>query len=501
MQIDINQILQQIGETIGAYVPNLLGALAILIIGWLVALIVSGVVRRALKATTLDNRMATRIAGDRAAATLNIEQWVSKGVYYLIMLFVLVAFFQTLGLTIITDPLNQFLTQVFQYLPRLVGAAALALVAWLLATVLRMIVRGALTTARLDERVGGQTGEGEAAVPLSQTLGDAAYWLVFLLFLPGILGALGLQGLLQPVQGMVDTILGSLPNLLAAALIVVAGWFVARIVQRIVTNLLAAIGTDQLSERVGLAQAMGKQKLSNVLGLVVYILILVPVLIAALNALALEAITGPASNMLNSILGALPALFGAALVLVIAYVVGRVVAGLITNLLTGVGFNAILARLGVGKEPVEGQRTPSEIVGYLVLVAIMLFASIEASRVLGFAVLAELLTQFTVFAAQVIVGLIIFAVGLFLANLAARTVRESSTAQSGLLALAARIAILVLAGAMALRQMGLASDIINLAFGLLLGAIAVAVALAFGLGGRDAAARELENWRQSMRKQ
>lgn len=318
MQIDFNQIVQQISETIGAYVPNLLGALAILIIGWLVALIISAVVRRALKATTLDDRLARRVAGERAPAPANVERWISKGVYYLIMLFVLVAFFQTLGLTIITDPLNQFLTQVFQYLPRLVGAAALALVAWLLATLLRMIVRGALTTARLDERIGGQAGEGEAAVPISQTLGDAAYWLVFLLFLPGILGALGLQGLLQPVQGMVDTILGSLPNLLAAALIVVAGWFVARIVQRIVTNLLAAIGTDQLSERVGLAQAMGKQKLSSVLGLIVYILILIPVLIAALNALALEAITGPASNMLNSILGALPALFGAGLVLVIA---------------------------------------------------------------------------------------------------------------------------------------------------------------------------------------
>ena len=114
--------------------------------------------------------------------------------------------------------------------------------------------------------------------------------------------------------------------------------------QRIVTNLLAAVGADQLSERVGLAPVLGEQRLSGLLGLVVYVLILIPVLIAALNALALEAITRPASNMLNVILEAIPAIFAAILVVVVAYMVGRVVAGLITDLLTGVGFNAVLAR-------------------------------------------------------------------------------------------------------------------------------------------------------------
>jgi hypothetical protein len=234
------------------------------------------------------------------------------------------------------------------------------------------------------------------------------------------------------------------------------------------------------------------------IGLLLYVLILIPVLIAALDALQLEAITQPASDMLNTILGAFPAIYGAFLVLGIAYIVGRVVAGLITNLLTGFGFNTILARLGLGQEPEEGERTPSEFVGYLVLVAIMFFAAIEALRLLNFELLAEGLAQFTGFAGQIILGLVIFAIGLYLANLAASAIEASDAAQAGLLALAGRIAILVLSGAMALRQMGLANEIVNLAFGLLLGAIAVAVALAFGLGGRDIAARQLERWQKSL---
>jgi hypothetical protein len=493
-------ILDQITRLVGAYIPNLIAALAILIVGWLVALIVSAIVRGVLRRTSLDNRLARLIMGEKAAEGVEMERQIARGVYYLIMLFVLIAFFQTLGLTLITEPLNQLLIQVFQYAPRLLGAGLLLLIAWIVASVLKFALSRVLTAAKIDERLGSEAGlEEEERVPLAQTLGNAMYWLVFLLFLPAVLSALELEGLLEPVQGMINQILGFLPNIFAAGLILAVGWFVARIVQQIVTNLLAAIGADRLSERVGLAPVLGERRLSGLLGLVVYVLILIPVLIAALNALALEAITQPASNMLNAILEAIPAIFAAILVVVIAYVVGRVVAGLIANLLTGVGFNAVLARLGLGKEPAEGERTPSEIVGYLVLVAIMLFAAIEASRLLGFVLLADLVTEFTAFAGQVVLGLIIFTIGLYLANLAANTVQASGAAQAGWLAMAARVSILVLAGAMALRQMGLANEIINLAFGLLLGAIAVAVALAFGLGGREIAAREVEGWLQSLK--
>jgi hypothetical protein len=314
-----------------------------------------------------------------------------------------------------------------------------------------------------------------------------------------VLNALSLQGLLAPVQGMVNKVLDFLPNIFTAGLILAVGWLVARIVQRVVSNLLAAMGADQFSERVGLSRVFGQQRLSNVVGLVLYVLILIPVLIGALQSLALEAITGPASNMLNSILSALPAIFAALLIVGIAYAIGRVVCEMVTNLLAALGFNAVLANLGLGREPSASEKSPAQIVGYLVFVGILLFASIEAVRALGFAVLADLIARFTVFAGQVVLGLIIFGVGLFLANLASSTVRTSGAAQAGLLALAARVSIIVLAGAMALRQMGLADDIINLAFGLLLGCIAVAVALAFGLGAREIAARELGEWIQSIK--
>jgi hypothetical protein len=327
---------------------------------------------------------------------------------------------------------------------------------------------------------------------------------VFLFFLPVILDTLNIQGLLEPVQNLLNEILGFLPNLFAAALILLIGWFVAGIVRRIITNVAAAVGVDRLAQRVGLSNVLGSQQLSGLLGLLVYVFILVPVIIAALNALEIEAVTAPASAMLAAFLAAIPNIFAAALILVIAYVVGRVVSGLVVNVLSGLGVNRLLSRFAIGgtnspSSPAAASTTPADIIGYIVLVGIMLFASIAAFNTLGLDELANLISNFTVLIGQIILGLIIFGIGLFLSDLASRAVEASQVPQSGLLAMAARIAIIVLAGAMALRQMGLANEIITLAFGLILGAIAVAFALAFGLGGREPAQREVERMFQALR--
>ena len=131
------------------------------------------------------------------------------------------------------------------------------------------------------------------------------------------------------------------------------------------------------------------------------------------------------------------------------------------------------------------------------LIAIVLVAVMQALPMLGFDLAAELTAQFIVFAGHVFLGLMIFALGLYLGKLAAETIRATGMVQAGLFAPVARIAILVLAGAMGLRQMGLADEIVNLTFGLILGAIAVAGAIAFGIGGRNAAKSAIEEFVQS----
>lgn len=489
----MQEILDRSREMLGSYVPNLLAALAILIVGWLVALLFAAMTRSVLKRVSVDNRLLELAAGPERAAKGQAERWVSSAVYYLVMLLVLVAFLQALGLTLTTEPLNQLLNQVFVFVPKLAGALLLLVLAWLVASLVRFIVTRGLGAARIDEKLGDRAGVAEPGIRLTRTLGDALYWLVFLFFLPAVLDTLALQGLLEPIQALLQKVLGFLPNVVTAVLIVLIGWFAARIVQRVVTNLVSAAGVDRLGERAGVTAVLGAHGLSRLLGIIVYVLILIPVLIAALEALALDAISQPASTMLGTILSAIPAVFAAAVVVGLAYVVARIVSGLVSNLLESAGFDALFLRLGL---PAAGSdnRTPSAIVGYLILAGIMLFAVTEACSVLGFEELAVLMAQLTVFAASVLMGLLILAIGLFLANLAANAVRSSGARHAATLATVARMAIVVLAGTMALERMGLASEIIELTFGLVLGAVAVAAAIAFGVAGRETAGRVLRRW-------
>jgi flagellar biosynthesis protein FliQ len=492
-------IINQFTQLTGSYIPRLLGALVILIVGWFIAIIFAGAIQRILIHFKFDSHLTRWTTGEGKEGPI-AARFIAKLLFYVVMLFVIVATFEALGITLITQPINSLLNELFSFAPQLLAALLLALAAFIIAKAFQIVVARGLGTLKVDEQLGGKAGIKSGKLPLAQSLANGIFWLVLLLFLPAILSTLGMEGLLKPVQEMVEKILTFLPNIFTAVVIVLVGWLIARMMQRIVTNFFEAIGTDRLSEKVGMASAMGKQKLSGVLGMLVYILILIPILVAALNALALEAITQPASKMLEMILMAIPNIFAALLILIISYVIGRVVAGLVSGILEGAGFNAVLARLGIGDEiPADKRWTPANVLGNIALIGIMLFAFIEAVNRLGFAKMADLLAGFAVLAGQVILGLVIFGVGLLLAKLVSKAILSTAPAQASLLAMTARIAIMVLAGAIGLRQMGLANEIISLAFGLIIGALALALALAFGIGGRETAAKELEEWVRSMK--
>lgn len=519
------------GFNLNPYLP-LIQAIAILVIGFIVAWIVSAVVRSILNRTNFDNRLASWIAGEGNPPP-PVEKWISSIVFWLIMLFVLVAFFQALQLDAVSQPLNTLLDEVFTFLPRLAGAAILLAIAWVIATIVKTITTRGLRALRVDERIAGSehTPQGTGTqFRLSETLGNVLYWFVFLFFLPSILSTLNLEGPLQPVQNLLDQFLGILPEIFAAIIIALVGWFVARIVRGIVTNLLAASQVDRLGYRLGIGDEAGEMRLSGLIGTVVYVLILIPVAISALDTLNIESVSAPAIAMLNQVLDAVPKIATAILILALAFYVGKFLSNLVSSLLSSIGFNNLLTWLGlqsrfdsrptpppttdpyvadptappIGDAPPSTAQstpsTPSEVVGVIVWVGVMLFAAVAAINVLNIPSLTALISGIVVISGRILSGLIVFGVGLYLANLAFSLITRGGGRQTRILGQTARIAIITLISAMALQQMGVATDIVNLAFGLLVGAIAVAIALAFGLGGREVAGEQLREWLNSFKR-
>src|SRR5512136_839139 len=290
--MDLSQTLNTVGELL----VKVLYALVVLFVGWVIAKVVAALVGKLLHWLRLDERLG-KAAGENKVPRL--ENIITLAVYYLILLFAVVAALNALGLTIVTQPLNALLNAIFAYIPSLIAGAAVIFVAWLVATILRAIVRGFLESTKMDKRVGDAADLKEW--PLARAIGEVVYWLVWLLFLPIIFAAFGLTALIAPVMNLLADLLGWIPNLIVAAIILIVGWFVARIVQRITASFFAALGTDKLSDRIGLSKYMGKLTLSGLIGMVVFILIMIPILIAALQALQLTALTAPLVALLTAV--------------------------------------------------------------------------------------------------------------------------------------------------------------------------------------------------------
>ncbi|MFB6276839.1 MAG: mechanosensitive ion channel [Halothece sp.] len=498
-------------------VKSLVYALLTLVIGWILAWAIGRFVRTLLKKTNIDDRIATWLTGQQGEEPIPIENWIGDTVKWIIRLFVIVAALQPLQLEAVTEPLNTLLNEITGFLPQIGAAAILLGLAWVVASLVKIFMIRLLRTFDLDQRFNEQVGTSESDLTLSETIGNTLYWLIFLLFLPSILSTLQLQGTLGPVQELVNGILSVLPNIFAAILIVAIGWLIAQLVRKIVTNLVISTGADQLGTRFGLSEGEDSPSLSWIIGTVVYVLILIPVAIAGLERLQIQAISQPAVAMLDQVLNTLPKIFTATLVLIIAYFIAQYISEFVSNILSNVGFNNLFSWLGLQRpaSTSEGEeaetmvtdqgegsssssaiqnRTPSELMGIVVLVGIMLFATLAAVNILNIPALTELVSGIVLVSGKIIAGLIIFAIGLYFANVAFNLILSSGMQQSRTLAQAGRIVIIAFSLALGLQQMGIAPNIVNLAFGLLLGSVAVAIALAFGLGSREIAAEQVREW-------
>ncbi len=370
------------------------------------------------------------------------------------------------------------------YTPRFIGALVLGVATWVVARVLRALVRRFGVARSLDERIKspGITGH----------LSDTAYWLVWLLALPALLGALQMEGLLTPVQAMVTRLLGFLPNLLGAAVVFGVGFLAARIVRQVITGVLTVAGSERLAARLGLSNAVGKDGLAGLVSLMVFVLLLLPVVAATLQPLGLDSVTNPVSRLLDTVTSLIPRLVAAAIIVAIAALVGRAVASIVTAMLTGLGFDNLPARLGLTGPLRLGGRSPCELAGALVMFAVLWVAITQACQVLGFAILTDTVATLGEALARVAAALGLALAGLWLATLAGNAIAAGPLATARSVAVVAKVAILFFTAALALRQAGLPSEIVTIAFASVVGALALGVAIAIGVGGRHVAARLLE---------
>ncbi len=492
-------------QRVAAVLPGLLKALVLLLAFWCVGILAGAGVRKLLNLTKLDDR-AVRDWGLESLLKKSDGQMRSLAglagsvVKWLFLLFGFVAFFNAINLSIVAGPLQTVLNRIVGAVLGLIKAAAILFVYWGLAAVARAGITRALGVLKFDAYAAKHLSvpqEAGGRLAPSAMIGRLFFYVILLFGVPPFLQALGQQALVVPLQDMLSKALGFLPNLFAAAIILIVGRIVATIVREVVGNFLAASGADAGAEKLGLGKVLGANKLSDIVSKIAYFFIFIPILVSAVDSLGIKAISEPIKAMLQNILEAVPALLVAAVIVAVGYVVAKVVRSLVETFLSGVGLDTLPGRLGLTfLEAKEGQMPPSRLVGAALAVVIMLITAQQASASLRFNQLAELLRRVVEYLPNLAVGLVILlaalSLGKYLGSLVASSL--SSHAHVNVLAGVARYAVILLGVSMALEQLGVGEEILLVAVSALLGCSALALGLAFGLGGKDRARELIERW-------
>jgi len=303
--------------------------------------------------------------------------------------------------------------------------------------------------------------------------------------LMAVLQHFGLTDVLAPLKNLLDRFLAVVPNIIGAGVIGYAGWIIAKIVSELVGT-----GLGKVDEQVALKMGNDNIKVSKFGSAFIFGAILLPIVVAALGVLNIPAITVPASDMINKLMAAVPNIVGAGIILLVTWFVAKFVVYVLTGLLEGMNINALPEKLGA-RNLFTPSFTPTKLIGGAIIFFSMLTASTAAVNMLGIDVISTVFAKVLEFGGGILIGGLILLIGNFLSTLAYNKLVQTNSKG---LANIARIAILGLVLAMGLRAMGLADNIVNMAFGFTIGAVAVATALAFGLGGRDAAKAVADNW-------
>src|SRR4028119_817446 len=207
----------------------------------------------------------------------------------------------------------------------------------------------------------------------------------------------------------------------------------------------------------------------------------------------MQAVTQSLSDGLGAILGALPALIGAIIILVIGFIVAKVLQGIVTRVLQGMGFEGWMESGGIKQffDRSQTNQTPLSILGKLVFWLVFFIAITMAVDTLGISAISDVLAQFIAYIPQIIAAILILVLATLLANFVAGIVRGATG--SSIVGSVAQYGIIVFAAFAALTQLGIAEELIAPTFLILLGAVSLAAAIAFGLGGRRVAQQMVEN--------
>lgn len=402
------------------------------------------------------------------------------------------------------DSFQRGLNTFIDFLPRLLMGLVLILVAWVVAVLVKKAITKGLEAAGLATRLKdwGAANNKEQGQSMIDALGKVGFFLVWVFFLPGIFEVFNLTAIGTPIQNMLDNALAFLPIIISAIVILVLGFYAAKFVKNLVYNLAVAANLDRfLNKLTGSgtdtdAVEENKGTIANVLANIVYFLVIVPIVLVALDVLNIDTIAQPVSDVLNTILQAIPNILVAVVLLTVGVLLAKFVGDIVTDLLRGTGFNKYSSYL---RKSGNVDIDLAKLAGQIVAALIGLFFLVEALNALNLEMLNVIVASIIAYLPNVLFAAIIIGLAFVGGQMLSSGIKKATG--SPLAGVLVKYILIVFATFMALDQLNFATSIVNFAFMAILGGLGVAFAIAFGLGGRDFARKQLERADQKIEKE
>lgn len=402
------------------------------------------------------------------------------------------------------NELRNAFNSMLLYLPSILKALVLFVIAWIVAVVIKNLLQKLLLKMGVQDHLskGRKPADPDYGKERVKNIAQIAYFLVFLLFLPSILDALDMTSVSRPISNMMQNLLAFIPRLIGAGIVLFIGYFIAKIIRDLTFTFLQTINVDKWYNKLspglvkGEVSAEQKFTLADVLSKVVFGIVLIPVITMALETLNIRTLTEPILLVLNKVMAMIPNIFVAIILVVLGYYIANFISQILEQLLSRMGIEKVYTWMEENTEGNIPKFNLSKIIGNIVKVLIILFMTVEALRILKLDVLNTIGYGIISYIPLVISGIIIIGVGViggyFVEGLINKYMNSPFTASI------AKFIIIIFAIFMTLEQIQFASTIVNIAFLLVLGGLSVAFALSFGLGGRDFANRQLEKFEKKV---
>ncbi|HSR04113.1 MAG TPA: mechanosensitive ion channel [Proteiniclasticum sp.] len=419
--------------------------------------------------------------------------------------------------------MNDLTTTIEQSLPDILLGILFLIIAILAGYLVKNLIVKGSKALKLDQKFGERSKE---ATSIPELLGKLGFILTVLFFLPGIFDRFGLNNISTPLTGMLGTFLGYIPRLIGAALLLFLGFVIAKIVQQLVKGFLERIKVDKLKEKMGLKdshtytqsdthtypksdthtysqtdpQTAGDASrnalpLADLGGKVLYVIVLIPFIIAALEVLSIDAITDPAVLMLTSITSIIPQILAAGILILIGIFIAKLVGDLVENIIDGFGISDKVA--DVMDEPKSTGFDLGNVVGIVVKALIILFFTVQAFDLIGLSIFQSIGAAIIAYLPMILSALLILIGGYILGSIAKRFIVKM-VPEARFAAIVVKSLIVAIAALMALSHLGIGALFVETLFIAIIVSAAVAFALAFGIGGRDFAKSTLLKLEKSM---